>query len=53
MRFGRNSEMLRNLVQNKFAHDVMMGGKSPYFKVLNIRPSNYFSVGTYNPYTLW
>lgn len=53
MRFGRNSEKIRNLAQNKFAHDVMMGGKSPYFEVLNIRPTNYFSVGTYNPYTLW
>ncbi|MCK9451809.1 MAG: polymorphic toxin type 23 domain-containing protein [Bacteroidales bacterium] len=53
MRFGRNSEGIRNHVQNKFAHDLMMGGKSPYFKVLDIQPTNYFSVGTYHPNTLW
>lgn len=53
MRFGRNSEVIRNLAQNKFAHDVMTGGKSPYFKFLDNQPTNYFSVGSYHPYTLW
>ena len=32
-RIGRNSERIRHIVQNRFAHDIMMGGKSPYFKV--------------------
>jgi len=53
MRFGCNSEKIRNFAQNKFAHDIMMGGKSPYFQVLNINRSNFFSVGTFHPYTLW
>jgi RHS repeat-associated protein len=53
MRFGSNSERIRNIAQNKFAHDFITGGKSPYFQVLNINRSNYFSVGTSHPYTLW
>lgn len=52
-RIGRNSEIIRNIAQNKIAHDILMGGDSPYFKVLPIAPSNYFSFGSKNPYTLW
>ena len=58
-RTGWNSEQIRNIAQNKIAHDGMTGlcglGKhpSPYFRVLNISPSRFYSVGTHNPYTLW
>jgi len=57
MKFGTNSEKLRNFAQNKFAHDRliywMTGDKSPYFQVLDIKPSSYFSIGTSNKYTSW
>ena len=52
MKFGRNSEKIRDIVQNKFAHDRIIPG-TPHFKVLNIPSTNYFSVGTSNPFTLW
>jgi len=57
MKYGINSEKFRNNVQNKFAHDRLIywitGDKSPYFQVLDITPSGYFSIGTSHPYTLW
>jgi len=58
-RTGWNSEQIRNIAQNKIAHDgitwlTTFGRKpSPYFRVLNISPSRFYSVGTHNPYTLW
>ena len=57
MKFGRNSEKIRHIVQNRIAHDYLIkwatGTKSPHFKVLNIERSNYFSIGTSNVHTLW
>jgi len=54
MRIGRNSEKIRNTFQNKFAHDFMMGGDSPYFKVDKTRnPAWHFYLGTGTGNTLW
>ena len=50
---GRDSEKIRNVVQNKFAHDLLMGGKSPYFKVLDIKPKWYFQFNTGTGDTNW
>ncbi len=52
-RFGRNSEQIRHTYQNRFAHDFLMGGDSPYFKVLDIKPSWYFYYGVGTGNTLW
>ncbi len=49
--FGRNSEGIRNLIQNEFAHKKI--SYQPYFKVLPILPENYFQYRSYNSYTLW
>jgi RHS repeat-associated protein len=51
--YGFNSEKIRNFIQNRFAHDWLCRGDSPYFKVLD-RPEQsyfYFSSGTGN--SLW
>ena len=50
---ARDSEQIRHFIQNRFAHDFLCRGDSPYFKVLD-RPSKtyfYFSTGTGG--TLW
>ncbi|MFW5872356.1 MAG: FG-GAP-like repeat-containing protein [bacterium] len=52
-KIGRNSEKNRNIFQNKFAHDFMMGGESPYFLVLDRKPMWYFYFGTGTGNTLW
>lgn len=50
---GGNSEGIRNLFQNRFAHDFLSKKDSPYFKVLN-RPGHvYFYFGTETGSTLW
>lgn len=50
---GANSEQIRNLFQNRFAHDFLCKKDSPYFKVLD-RPSQaYFYFGTETGSTLW
>jgi hypothetical protein len=52
-RFGRNSEQIRHVFQNQFAHDFLTGGKSKWFEVLPISPSLYWSFGTGTGGTLW
>lgn len=53
IKIGANSEKVRDLLQNKLAHDFLCKGNSPYFKVLN-RPSRaYFYFGTETGGTLW
>ncbi len=52
-RVGKNSEKNRNLFQNKFAHDILTHGKSPYFLVLDINPAWYFYFGSGTGNTLW
>lgn len=50
---GVNSEQVRNTFQNRFAHDYLCKGDSPYFKVLD-RPSEfYFYFGTGTGNSLW
>lgn len=51
--YGINSEKIRNFFQNRFAHDLLCRGDSPYFKVLDRPTQNYFyfSSGTGN--SLW
>lgn len=54
IRFGKNSEQNRHLFQNRIAHDIMMGGDSPYFQVDNTRkPKYYWYFGTGTGNTLW
>ena len=54
-RFGRNSEMIRHIFQNEFAHDRLTRGanKAFWFKVLDIDPSWFWYFGTGNGDTLW
>ena len=50
---GRNSEQIRHVFQNRFAHDFLMGGKSYWFQKLPIAPSWYWSFGFGSGNTLW
>ena len=52
-RFGKNSEQIRHTYQNRFAHDFLMKGDSPYFKVLDIKPKWYYYFGSGTGNTLW
>ncbi|MDR1897734.1 MAG: hypothetical protein LBR10_13180 [Prevotellaceae bacterium] len=52
-RIGRNSEGIRKVFQNQFAHDLLTGGKSLWFEVLPIKSSWYFYFGTGTGGTLW
>ena len=53
-RIGRNSEKIRHNAQNKFAHDFLMQGKSPYFKVDKTRkPEWYWNFGNGTGNSLW
>ena len=51
-RLGRNSESIRHVLQNKFAHDFMTGGKTKWFEVLPLRPRWYWGFG-FGGATLW
>ena len=52
-KIGVNNEKVRDLFQNRFAHDFLCQKDSPYFKVLD-RPNNtYFYFGTETGNTLW
>lgn len=53
IKFGRNSEQIRHVIQNRFAHDIMTGGSSKWFRVLNTSPSWYGNIGSQNPFSLW
>lgn len=52
-RYGVNSEKVRNSLQNRFAHDFLCQGDSPYFKVLDRPCQSYFYFGTGTGNTLW
>lgn len=52
-KIGWNSEGIRHTFQNRFAHDFITQGESPYFKVLDIQPRFYFYYGTSTGNTLW
>jgi RHS repeat-associated protein len=54
LKIGRNSEKNRHAIQNRFAHDFMMGGDSPYFRVDKSKKSTwYFNIGSGSGNTLW
>jgi hypothetical protein len=58
IRIGRNSENIRHIFQNRFAHDFLMNGQKKeygpfWFQQLDIDPSWYFYFGTGNGNTLW
>ena len=52
-RFGRNSEGIRKVLQNQFAHDLLTGGKSKWFEVLDLKPKWYWGFGYSGGGTLW
>ena len=52
-RIGQNGEKIRNLFQNRFAHDFLCQGDSPYFKVLDRVGQAYFYFGTGTGNSLW
>jgi hypothetical protein len=43
---GWNSEKNPHIIQNRFAHDYMQKGSTPWFKVLDIKPKFYFNLGS-------
>ena len=53
VRIGRNSENIRHVLQNKFAHDIMTGGETKWFKQLPLRPRWYWWFGFGSGGTLW
>ena len=56
-RLGRNSEGIRNFIQNRVAHDILIAGvrgePAPYFLVLDRDPSWYYYVGSGTVNSLW
>lgn len=52
-RIGQNGEQIRNCFQNRFAHDFLCQGDSPYFKVLDRPGQFYFYFGTGTGNSLW
>jgi hypothetical protein len=53
LRFGRNSENIRKVLQNQFAHDFMTGGRTKWFEVLDLKPRWWWSFGYSSGGTLW
>ena len=53
IKVGANNEQIRNTFQNRFAHDFLCKGDSPYFQVLNRPRQSYFHFGTCTGNTLW
>lgn len=52
---GWNSERIRHLGQNRFAHDFLLGGESKHFRVMPNAPYQGFYTGHRRPnfYTTW
>jgi len=53
IRIGGNNEQIRNTFQNRFAHDYICKGDSPYFEVLDRPGQCYFYFGTGTGNSLW
>ena len=51
--FGRNSEQIRHVFQNRFAHDMLTHGTAKWFQILDIPPSWFWYFGSSNGNTLW
>jgi hypothetical protein len=52
-RLGWDSEGNRKVFQNQFAHDLLTGGKSLWFEVLDLKPKFYWQFGYSGGGTLW
>jgi hypothetical protein len=50
---GRNSEKVRHIFQNRFAHDFMTGGETYWFNVLDLKPRWWWDFGYSGGGTLW
>ncbi|MEM7187553.1 MAG: polymorphic toxin type 23 domain-containing protein [Bacteroidota bacterium] len=50
-RFGINSERVRHLAQNKFAHGLL--APQAYFKNMSWTVNSYYQYQSPNPFTLW
>ena len=50
---GANNEQIRNTFQNRFAHDFLCKGDSPYFQVLDRPRQSYFYFGSGTGNSLW
>ncbi len=46
IKVGWNSEKIRHVIQNRFAHDKLQHGNSPWFQQLDIKPKLYFNIGS-------
>lgn len=57
IRVGRNSEQIRKVFQNQFAHDMLTKKngipEAKWFRVLDIRPRWFWSLGFGSGNTLW
>jgi RHS repeat-associated protein len=53
IRVGRNSEEIRKVFQNQFAHDILTGGDAKWFRVLDIMPRWYWYFGFGTGNSLW
>ena len=53
IKVGMNSEQIRNIFQNRFAHDFLCCKDSPYFKVLDRPTQAYFYFGSGTGGSLW
>jgi hypothetical protein len=49
----RNSENVRHVFQNRFAHDFMTGGETKWFRVLDLQPRWWWGFGYSGGGTLW
>jgi RHS repeat-associated protein len=43
--FGKNSERIRHVFQNRFAHDFITGGETGWFEVLDLKPRWFWQFG--------
>jgi len=53
LRIGRNSEQIRKVFQNQFAHTFLTGGDAKWFRVLEIKPKWYWYFGFGTGNSLW
>ncbi|MBL0317445.1 MAG: hypothetical protein IPP69_17430 [Flavobacteriales bacterium] len=52
-RIGRNSEAIRNAFQNQFAHDIILKGDVPHFRILDIKPKWSLQIANGNGNSTW
>lgn len=52
-RVGWNSEKIRHIFQNRFAHDIITRGKAKWFEILPGYNSPYVNYQSFNRFTAW